>query len=326
MVVLAKSHKALVAKLKLTGTERVDAREWNTDWAERWVVFADLIAFASRAERSPDVVLNNIVRFARASHIAEQAVPVVRTFRFSDSTFAIADHFEQALAFSIAIHHACHGINVASVLNKDAPVFHYTIMPRITMARGQVLICQDGLKNIPTHYSGLNPKNILAGAGIVAAYKLERESAGGLLTMDSSCLSELAALAVRGGNRSTSASFERWRSYATTKAPDAFFIRGKVLDFPWLLLRPFQNTIGELWCSDKADFKFSVQNFLDLWELSIREFYFDSKSLSLSATKHADAAIRHAVQCIQAVSGHKCGIYYNLSEVRQTLMNSFKTT
>lgn len=323
-MIKAKSHTQLIENLKIAGIERVDARDWNTEWAERWIVFADLIAFASRSVRSPDVVLNNIVRFARASNIAEQANPAVKTFRFSDSTFAVAEGFEQALSFSVAIHHACHAINVASVLSKAAPVFHYTIMPRITMACGKVIICQDGLKDVPSRYSGLNPKNILAGAGIVNAYKLEKESSGGLLTMDIDCIPELAKLNIRGGNRSTATIFERWLNSATTKKLDAFFVRGRVFDFPWLLLRPFQNSKGEIWCNEKADFKRSVLNYLDLWELSLKEFYFDSNSSSLSSTKHADAAIRHAIQCTQAVAGHKSGIYYNLPEVRQTLINSFR--
>lgn len=320
----ATSHRTLLKKLVANGVEHVDSREWKGDWTERWVVFADLVAFGARAKRSNDVALNNIVRFARATRLAEQAVPLARTFRFSDSTFAVAERFEHALAFAVAIHHACHAINAASVLTKDAPLFHYTIMPRVTLAQGAVLMCPTEPPAPSARYDGLAHGNILAGAGVSAAYDLERSSAGGLLTMATDHVPELKALTVRGGNRSTAAAFERWRSTIETPAIDQLFARDKVVDIPWLLLRPFQTHPGELWCCDRAEFKVAARNFLDLWELSVKEFYFEPARLPLETSKHAAAALRHATQCVQAVAGYKCaGQYYDLPHVRTTLLNAF---
>src|ERR1700690_4523212 len=94
-----KSAHRLQQHVQKNALATLDAREWDADWQERWVTFVDLIAFAARSLRSRDVVLNNIVRFDRASAMARVAVPEVKVFRFSDSTFGVSEHFGSALAF-----------------------------------------------------------------------------------------------------------------------------------------------------------------------------------------------------------------------------------
>jgi hypothetical protein len=239
----------------------------------------------------------------------------------------VAERFEEALAFAVALHHACHAINIVTVFhNKQAPIFHYAIMPRITLARGSVLLCQAEEAIEPHRYAGLDRNNLLAGVGIVEAHNLERVSAGGLLTMHTDCLSELNLLRLRGGARSTSAALQRWRQSVASDRTTALFLRHNILDFPWLLLRPFQRDPREIWCCDNGDFKVSVESFINLWELSLREYYVKANQVPLETTKHADAALRHGIQCLQAVAGQSRSRYYGLSDARQELLNAFRTT
>lgn len=70
-----RSLRALTSHISASRLGVLDAREWEEDWGERWVAFADLIAFASRAMQSDSVVLNNIVRFDRAAQTIAEAFP-----------------------------------------------------------------------------------------------------------------------------------------------------------------------------------------------------------------------------------------------------------
>src|SRR5579859_48909 len=160
---------------------RVDSRERKEEWADRWVAYADLVAFAARAIRSDVVVLNNIVRFDRACQIVAAEFPRVRLHRFSDATFAIANTFSEAIGFSIALSHSCLALNYEYLQHGNKPFFIHLIVPRITIAWGRVLL----LPETPAHeakFSGIDPKNVIAGSAIVRAFHLEKNSAGGLVT------------------------------------------------------------------------------------------------------------------------------------------------
>ncbi|MGE3517512.1 MAG: hypothetical protein AB7J63_01035 [Vicinamibacterales bacterium] len=102
----------------------VDNREWTESWGDRWVVYADLIAFASRAKRSEAVVLNNIVRFDRASTLAAEQFPQVQIRRFSDASFAIAERFCAGLGFAIAVAHTCLAFNMSFLRRGRKLHFH----------------------------------------------------------------------------------------------------------------------------------------------------------------------------------------------------------
>ena len=131
-------------------------REWKEEWAQRWVVYADLVAFASRALRSESVVLNNIVRFDRASTLVAAEFPEIAVRRFSDATFAVAGSFHQAMAFGIALSHTCLAFNREFLNRGTKPFFIHLIAPRITIANGQVLLLPTDASH--PRFDGIDPR------------------------------------------------------------------------------------------------------------------------------------------------------------------------
>ncbi len=158
-----RSFPALAAHITTAKLGRVDSREWREEWAERWVVYADLVAFASRALRSETVVLNNIIRFDRASTLVTERFPNVTVRRFSDATFAIAATFHQAVAFGVALSHACLAFNREYLDRGTKPFFIHLIAPRVTIAHGQVLLLPSATTPDP-RLDGIDPRNIIAGS------------------------------------------------------------------------------------------------------------------------------------------------------------------
>lgn len=309
-----------IERVRKEGLGEVDSRDWQGDWHNQWVVFADLIGFGDRSVRSEHVVLNNIVRFDRASKVVRDLFPhdIIRTYRFSDSTFGVAKDFSAALAFAVAMHHVCLASNAHHIQRVKNPLFIHTIAPRVTLAQGNVLTLPDQATD-ELRFENLDPKSVVAGAGIVNAHNLERYSAGGLLTLDKAAAQKFRSAAFRGGPDSMRDYLETWKSQAT--APPPLFWRRDILDVPWLLLRPEQPLGPEIWCASKAEARRRIQEFLNLWELSFQELYSVAGSGSPpEVTKHAASAIRHGVGCAQACVGHFVPRYYSLEAARQMLV------
>lgn len=307
---------------------RVDSREWKQEWADRWVAYADLVAFASRAIRSDVVVLNNIVRFDRACQIVAAEFPGIRLHRFSDATFAIANTFSEAIGFSIALSHSCLALNYEYLQHGNKPFFIHLIVPRITVAWGRVLLLPETLAH-EARFSGIDPKNVIAGSAIVRAFYLEKNSAGGLVTLSEDGINALRNLNIRGHRGRNTNGLERWiqslSDRVALKSGRVFGFRGNALDVPWLLLQPIQNEAGSLWAAMPSDADFAISAYLDVWDKSIREFYspqnFDAP---LDVVKHCQAGIRHAVQCYYISHGRVKPSYESLSEVQAKIRQ--KTT
>lgn len=319
-VLKIKTNSALVNYIDSKRLGEVDSKEWKSEWADRWVVFADLIAFAARAVRSPDVVLNNIIRFDRASNIAFSAYPSVRQHRFSDATFGVANTFHDALGFAISLHHCCHAMNIEYLRDNGRQLFIHTITPRITLAYGQVLQLPL-VQSDESRFEGLSKDVVLAGKGIVNAYKLEKRSAASLLTFSKECFMEVGDLEFRGNNSSIMSSMLKWQNcISNSYTNNQLFVRDGLVDFPWLLMRPFQLNSQELWCANRADSEESLRFFFDVWEYSSREFFSQqSADASLEVVKHYGAASRHAIHCAQFVAGQTSHKYYTLEGARKLI-------
>lgn len=310
----ARSLADVIQQLEHERLFEVDSREWREDWRESWVVFADLVAFAERNLISRDIVLNNIVRFDRASAWARTACDVDRVYRFSDSTFALTKTLGVALQFAIALQHACLAMST-EVLESNSRFFSHTIAPRVTIAHGHVLWLPTKLPP-KRRFLGIDSSTLIAGDAIVHAYKLEKASAGGLITLKRSDFAAMTTNPVRGSKDRAKSGLERFVRGKTAE----FFVRGDVVDFPWLLLRPVQRSRDEFWAADKDSVDHAIAAFLNVWELSAAEYYSSNgANLPLATTKHADAAIRHGIQSIYLTRGHRRPTYYSLAEARQSL-------
>jgi hypothetical protein len=314
-----RSSASLAEHIAQTGLGIIDAREWHEEWADRWVVYADLVAFASRTMRSEPVVLNNIVRFDRASQLAAEQFATLAVRRFSDATFAIADTFAEALGFAVALSHMCLAFNREYLARNTKQFFIHLIVPRVTVACGRVLILPDGGGTDPK-LNGMEARNILAGSAIVKAHRLERQSAGGLLTVDLEGVAALRGTKVRGDNGRVTSGLRRWirdlGNQTATDRGEVFFHRRRVVDVPWLLMRPLQDDFGTLWGAGLAEGDEAIRSYLGVWDKSVREFYSPQNSdVPLDVSKHAQAAIRHAIQCHQLSHGGLRPRYQSVEEL-----------
>jgi hypothetical protein len=305
---------------------RIDSREWKQEWGDGWVAYADLIGFAARARRSDNVVLNNIVRFDRACQMIAEYFPTSRLRRFSDATFAISNTFTGALGFSVALSHACLALNYEYLAKTQKQFFIHTITPRITIARGRILLLPETPAPEP-RYSGIDPKDVLAGSAIVRAYYLEKESAGGLVTVDEDGVNAIRELTIRGHRGRVTTGLERWlrrlSDDSARKSGEVFGYRGKVLDVPWLLLQPLQNEAGHLWGALPADADFAIAAHLDVWDKSIREFYSPQNSdAPLDVVKHYESATRLGVNCYHISRGRQKPSF----DIASDIMAKLKTT
>lgn len=322
ILVPANSMAQLSSLISGRGLGQIDSREWSEQWKPQWVMYADLIAFASRAMRSEAVVLNNIVRFDRASQVVAAEWPHLRSHRFSDATFTIANTFHEVLSVAVALSHGCLAFNDEYLRRVQNPLFIHLIAPRITIAHGPVLLVPDGA-TAEAKFAGLEPRHILAGSAVVRAYALERQSAGGLITIDADGISELRKLTVRGDNGRVTNALRRWiqtlQKTPGVDPPGVFCRRRHLVDVPWLLMRPFQKDVGALWAADPKAADGAIETFLTVWESGIREFYSLAEDSVLETAKHHQAAVRHGVYSFQMAHGGPGPRYQTLDDVMTAL-------
>jgi hypothetical protein len=313
------SVSSLASRIQREKLGHVDARLWKEEWHDGWVMFADLLAFGARAKRSESVVLNNIIRFDRASEIVAGWFPEVRVRRFSDSTFAVSSTFHGAFAFAIALSHCCLAFNFEYMIRTNHRLFHRLIVPRVTLAKGRVLL----LPQTPSEearFVGIDPKNVIAGSAVVDAYYLEKYSAGGLITVGSDGFGELQELKVGGAGGGVRNGLDRWlmklRDNDALAQGDVFCVRGKLIDIPWTLLRPRQPDNGLLWAASPADANVAMRTYLEVWRSNMHSFYVpDDAAAPLETAKHYACGQRHGVQCFAMARGHVRPTYIDPSEV-----------
>lgn len=317
------SSDALTEYIRTNNLGEVDDRQWRHAWKDAWIAYADLIAFGERAMRSDSVVVNNIFRFDTACSLVQEQFQEVRTRRFSDATFAVASTFQQALAFAVALAHACLALNREKMERSGTSLFIHLIAPRITIAPGRVLLpttTEDG--SVPTR---IDLRNILVGSAIVNAYRLERQSAGGLLTISRDTADLIPKLKVQGDNKSVAEGLRRWvcnlGDAQAVKDGDVFFHRGDVVDVPWLLMRPLQDEPKRLKAAQVGDAKSAIKAYYSMWETSVREFYSSRNyKAQLEVAKHPQAAMRHAVQCWQLSQGGLKPRYQPAAEISTAML------
>jgi hypothetical protein len=302
------SVSSLALQIQREKLGHVDSRLWKEEWQDSWVMYADLLAFGARAKRSESVVLNNILRFDRASELVASWFPDLRVRRFSDSTFAISSTFHGALSFAIALSHCCLAFNLEYMVRTSHRMFHRLIVPRVTLAKGRVLLLPETPSEEP-RFARIDAKNVIAGSAIVDAYHLEKASSGGLITVGADGLKELQAYKVRGNDGGVRNGLERWMKKLSDDEAiangDVFCVRGKLVDIPWTLLRPRQVDGGSLWAASPADANVALRTYLEVWKSSMHSFYVpDDAASPLDTAKHYACAQRHGVQCFSMARGN----------------------
>ena len=285
----------VVKEMEANHLSVVDSREWSAHWKNRWVVYADLIAFADRCQRSEDVVVNNIVRFHRSIAAAHKESPNAQLYQFTDAAFLVARTWREAILFATSLQHYCLAHNVLAMRKPTAP-FDFLIVPRITVARGRALSIGKPSAVDPALF-GVAPDKLLAGAAIVKAYYLERSSCGGLVTVTDADMKTIRRTAEFDGDKWSCEVLNRWR----TTSSKLFSQRG-VRHFPWVLINPNHKRGDKLRGDSRASVFTKIDALHRLLDLAFHNYC--SRREPPEVAKHIGGLERHLVELVESLRGH----------------------
>lgn len=303
----------LITDLRDSQNHYVDSRTWESDWSFSWVGFSDVIGFASRCKRSEHAVVNSIVRFHRsvASAVAACGESRPRLFRFTDAVYTVSPNLGDVLRFSSNLQHECLAQNAILLNDKEHPLAHHMLLVRTTIAYGRVLTL-DGAVSPETRTLGVDEKTLLAGAGIVKAYEIEKQTVGGLVSLrigdDQPIATELPT--VRGRRERSRVVLELWAQNQEG------FVHDNVIDLPWTLLRPRQSE-GELWADSTAEARRKLLLQMNVASLMGGEFLMGEALLPVA--KHQAGLQRHVNEAAQRLDGHRQLRHWTEQRVRKSL-------
>ena len=291
----------LQQKLREERLDYVDARAWRKYWKSQWVVYADMIAFATKCLTSQQTTVNSIVRFHRAVEgaMGNFCPSKTRLFQFTDSVFFLTSQAIDALKFASTLQQLCLAYNANVIESKHAPLMEHMIVPRITVASGNVLTLP---KHLPPsqQYFGVNTETLLAGDGIVTAYRTEKHSSGYLISFDEKsyrkiCDENLQVKGPRGSNRNL---IQRW-----LRGLELYpIVRDGVVDSPWIVLRPDQDR-SFLRNDEKTSSASKLRTIMSSLHLQMGEFV--ARGTPLETFKHYGGVYRHMVHLVQIMRGYR---------------------
>lgn len=271
----------------------VDSREWDSDWSSRWVAFADLLGFAGICERSDATATNVLVRFHRCVSGALDAEPAVEAFRFTDATYFVSEDLAPLLRACSRLQHLVLATN-RTLLERKRVQAEHLLMVRTTCAQGTVLMRKSGGR-LHAGAVGVDLSALLAGSGIVAAYRLERSATahevavGGDLGED-----QFNVRGVVGNGRAL------LQSWADQQSP---FDHDGVRTFPWPLMRANQPEGDGLWADEKRSVHLKLKILQQILNMNFGGYV--STTQPIAAVKHFGAAQRQLALYVQLLAGHK---------------------
>lgn len=283
----------LVSAVDEARLNAVDSRNWTRHWEPRWVALIDLVGISYRSRVSPDATVNQMVRFHRALTRTVDRYERVQVYRFSDSAYVTASTQIELLKFASDFQHVCLALN-ALALRRVKPMFHFFVVPRVTIARGQVLEAHLNRRTPNPDLVGVDSQSLIAGEGIVRAYEIERRSAGSLISL-SSALPRVRG-SVRGVEGAPRAILTRW-------VRDRTFAHDGVIDLPWLAMREDQPADADLWATSFRDAVSKVRVMHAMWQYSFGEYVV--QSAEIGSIKHAGAVDRHLSVLVQQLRGFR---------------------
>ncbi len=246
----------------------VNSQEWDENWDEYYVIFADLIAFAHRCTFSKGVTLNNIIRFHRAITDALMGIENIIKYQFTDACYILAKDAKTALIVASNIQNECMIHNYAQIKSMPHVMFYQMIVPKIVISKGKVLVLQGGDKEIiDERLTGISAKDLLAGEGIVNAYYLEKKTTGGLISVDKDIIKEFKKCGSGFSKIKTNSLYKKWRNDKENK----LFAHDGVVDIPWLLIQPKQVNRGDIIIENRSTFKDKLLMFNSIWRMNFTE-------------------------------------------------------
>lgn len=288
------NFRATAEQIEKDGLSIVIASEWKDNWEEHYVVFADLIAFAHRCILSSGITVNNIVRFHRAINDALLGIKGISKYQFTDACYVVTKNPKSALIAATNIQNECLLHNYVQIERVPHPLFFHMIVPKIVISKGSILEIGD-IKDIAQieKYSGISPSEFLAGAGIVNAYYLEKNTTGGLVSVDKSCIEEIKKVSSGSSKKKTNSLYKKWKNDTINK----LFSHDGVIDIPWLVLEPRQTNKGELSVENIDNFKKKVEAFNFIWRANFTEHL--NEGTSTATLKHYGGGVSHLCELLQ---------------------------
>lgn len=267
--------------------------DWEDNWEENYVIFIDLIAFASRCILSPSITLNNIVRFHRAINNALQGIDNISKYQFTDACYIITKDPKTALICAVNIQNECLIQNYNQKKIIQHTLFYNMVVPKIVISKGDVLQIKDSHKLELSNIVGLSQKELLAGSGIVKAYYLERKTTGGLISVDASILDDMKAIRTRDSKEKPNSLYKKW----IKDKSNIILSHDGVFDIPWLLLQPRQLQKGNLATESPSSFKEKIETFNYIWRTSFTEHL--ANKTPTETLKQYGGGISHLCEILQ---------------------------
>lgn len=286
-------------EIRKTKEHYVDAREYKSNWANKWVVYCDLIGFANTCLISNDTTVNSIVRFHRAVNRAKSKFPDNQIYQFTDACFCISENPFSALGFAIELGQCCLAHNAILLKDRQSVFFHHLIVPRITIASGNVLQV-DGQSPEPLR-NGLDLKSFLAGSAIVKAHNLEDKTFAGAIVLSGDDLFEIIkASNIRGDNTCVRHLLSRWRKGLVESEG---IKDNPCIELPWPFIRRVDPN-GDIWSENKFSSKLKLENLISISDKMTGDFV--TSNLSITLGKHQAGLQRFIFYSICSVHRKHC--------------------
>lgn len=273
----------------------VKLAEWEDDWEDYYVIFADLIAFAQRCTFSTGVTLHSIVRFHRAINDALAGIESIIKYQFTDACYVLTKDPKTALIVMSNIQNECLVYNYALSKNLKRAMFYQMIVPKVVLSRGNVLVINksEDVESL-TKMAGISAKELLAGDGIVKAYYLEKRTTGGLASVDPKHIGALKKHGIENPKHNKTVSlYRKWQADASNK----FLSHDGVIDIPWLALQPRQTKKGLLLIENPVSFKEKIKAFNFVWRANFTEHL--AEGTSTETLKHYGGGISHLCELLK---------------------------
>ncbi len=297
------SIKADIFKSK---SHYVDAREYQSHWDKKWVAYCDLIGFKEICLRSKETTANVIVRFHRIINEAYKQTPNCQLFQFTDAAFCIGSNISDVFQFALQVSNYSLAYNAIILESKKHALFQHLIIPRITIALGDVL--QVNQKNISSVSEGINPDQFLAGSAIVNAYQIEGKTFAGAIALSCKDASKFVdemnikgKIVVRGTPecKLSKSATTRWFKDVFDNAQSN---ETGVIELPWPYLA-LCSSDGEFWAESKSSFFSKISTIVDISNKMTS--YFVSMNSNIAIGKHQVGLQRFIFKIISGMKGQK---------------------
>ena len=299
----------VIARVREQRLDVVDARQWKPNWSDKWVAFVDLIGSSARSERSPDATVNQMIRFHRAVSACAARYPATTLLRFTDCVYITSSSTEDLIKFCVDLAHYCLALNAIQI-ERHRAMFHHMVIARTTIAFGKVLEAHGPLP-AEDRFVGVDTASLLIGEGVVAAYRLQRSTGGGLISVAEKDADTVRGLAIRGMRRPPRSVLEKWTG------DTEFLTHDGVVDVPWIVMRATQPSESGLWAASYDDTLKKLQIQVRVWQSSFVEY--TVQRLPIDTIKHFGAMNRHLNEVFQALRRHTRLKAWSLGQLERSI-------